>query len=269
MSKLDLFHSQIIALYLKSRSDFYNFIKTCSKNKDAALSLKINTFPMIFADELRFPNIETQYIFDKNDNYLIYPNRKLKYVSTSKNIKTITPSSNKNKIDLNDKEFKNVKYCYISDICVNLLVSNQFDSLIYLQIYGKFSTKDIPHSITINLPFLKTLIFMYCNATDIVLDTPSLKFLDLKYFNSAKIITHDLITINSYDSGNIDCDFHYPFYYNGVLCENKEQYQSLIGLRFNYDWNKSRNIDYFKLNIIESNYYDFLNIRKYISNFIK
>lgn len=273
MSKLDIFHSQIVALYITSRSDFYNFIKTCSKNKDAALSLKINIFPMIFGDELRFPNIETQYIKDDadNENLLIYPNKKIKYINTDIRLNSkYLENENENEINLNGDKFKNIKICHIYNSCNDLLINStlqddQFNLLIHLKISRCFMDKDKLQNIKLNLPFLKTLIITYCNNANITLSTPSLKYLDIKYFKSVKIIYHDLIVFHTYEPKNIECNFHYPFYYNGEKCENVNQYMSLSKFRHKLEFFNTKilnecMLNYCKLNSTAQNRMDFINM---------
>ena len=233
MSKLDLFHSQIVALYIKTRSDFYNFIKTCSKNKNAALSLKVNNFPMIFGDELRFPNIETQYIFEKNskeENILIYPNRKIKYKYQV--VDKFIMDANKTEIVLNNNDkFKNSKRCHINNrYNIYLFIHNSFDSLVYLTICN---VDNDSIDINIELPHLKYLFITYSNKCNIKLNTPSLKYLNIPYFKSVKIESHNLIAFHTAEPKNIDCNFHYPFYYNGIKCQDIHQYLFLSKLIFN------------------------------------
>ena len=115
MSKLDVFHAQVVASYLNNRQTIYDFIKTCKKNKDALLRLKINNIPIIVGDEIRFPYIETQEIFDEeHDNLLIYPNRKIKYFKRRDKFYYDWDSKDVSEFNLKSDEYKNIMYLRIT-----------------------------------------------------------------------------------------------------------------------------------------------------------
>jgi hypothetical protein len=238
-SKLEFIYSQIIAKYINERSDFKHFIQTCHKNKDAALSLKTNSFPMIIGDEIRFPNIETQIIYTDYDIPLIYTNRKIKYIKPKKTfvgldcpLKIYDPniiSDNKN-IKLNYEKFKNhnIHLYYGLYNNISTTISDGFDSLTKLVLDNSRYNKIYTYNMNINLPSLKCLSIINFDKANFILFTPNLICLNVKYFESMKIKEHNLLMINTSENKRIMCNFNYPFYYNGIKCNDLTQYIKII-----------------------------------------
>lgn len=275
MSKLDVFHSQIVASYLNKRQTIYDFIKTCKKNKDALLRLKINNIPIIVGDEIRFPNIETQKIFDnERDNLLVYPNRKIKYIRQEDKHRDNWNYKNVSEFNLKSDEYKNIMYLKIDyNHNKTIHIYNQFDTLISLRLEGIYRKRDKLKDISINLPLLKSLILVYYNNVNFTLNTPSLKFLDAKYFKSIKISFHDLIAVHTYEIKKIECNFHYPFYYNGEKCNNINEYLESAKFKHKLQFDSVKEYydsgEYFKLDDESKNRIDFINMEWNIHHLTK
>ena len=229
-SKLEFVYSQIVAKYINERLDFKHFIQTCHKNKDAALSLKTNNFSMIIGDEIRFPNIETQIIYTHYDIPLIYANRKIKYIKPRKTFMGLSCHL-KNNIKLNYEKFKNhnIRIICIHHNDIPITISNGFNSLTKLVLDNSYDNRIYSYNINVNLPSLKCLSIINFNKTNFTLFTPNLIYLDIRYFKSLKIKEHKLLMINiCVKKGIITCNFNYPFYYNGIKCNNLLEYNKVV-----------------------------------------
>ena len=233
---LEFVYSQIIASHINKRKDFYNFMLTNHKNKDAALSLKVNNFPLFQGDELRFPNIETQIIYDDYDIPMVYLNKKLKYIKHHLNQIHIICDIPLDEVKLDIKKVNNLKrvdFSKSNNICLsiskmpNIIINKSFNNLTKLFIkISDLLTKEI----NINIPSLKILRIWEANNSNILLNTMKLKILIIPRFNSLTINQHNILCFDTNcDSINkIKCDFNYPFLYNGVICHNINNFTKLI-----------------------------------------
>ena len=256
---LEFIYNQIIANYINRREDLYKFIFINHKCKDAALSLKVNSFPLIQYDEIRFPNIETQYIYNISDMLLVYPNKKLKYIykpsyimqfhcskptlpsinADDKSLKSKTSTDKlllSNKIDLNYKnkgkfiDFSktNSIYLFIKQM-TNIMINRSFDNLTKLIIKNVDRNNTI-NKLEIRLPSLKLLIIYVSNDADIILNTPNLNILEVPSFKTLAIEQHNLICFSTeyHNKASISCNFKYPFICNSVKCRNDSEYAFLM-----------------------------------------
>ena len=261
--KLEFIYSQIIAKYITNRKDFYNFILTNHKNKNAALSLKINNFPLIQGDELRFPNIETQIIYDNYDIPMVYLNRKIKYIKdyyyyhNNQIILIYDKPSDEIKLNINkSNRINNYKYNhYNCSKCNNiwLIISKMPDIIIndsfknLTKLFISISDNNT-NKINIELPSLKLLKILESesNNVDITINAMKLNILIVPKFKSLTVNQHNLLCIdtnfNSIDK--IKCDFNYPFVYNGIICHNFNEFKQCENIneferyKNNYDYNK-------------------------------
>ena len=76
-SKMDVFSAQIIANYLKEKSDFLNFIQIKKQYQFILDRFRINPIPITNETKNLFQCLDTQQIFKKDSDEIVITNKKI------------------------------------------------------------------------------------------------------------------------------------------------------------------------------------------------